>query len=130
MILEIGRVCVKIAGREAGKIAVVVDQVDKNSVLIDGTVKRKKCNVKHLEPMDIVLKIKKDSPHSAIITEMKKAQLEVSPSTTKKVPKEKPRRQRKQKVEAANVEKPKKKEVTKKAKEEKKKALPKKEAKK
>ncbi|CAB3287559.1 50S ribosomal protein L14e [Methanocaldococcus lauensis] len=50
--IEIGRVCVKTAGREAGKICVIVDILDKNFVIVDGLVKRRRCNIKHLEPTE------------------------------------------------------------------------------
>jgi len=43
---EIGRVCVKIAGRDAGKTAIVVDKASGERVLIDGNVRRRKCNIK------------------------------------------------------------------------------------
>lgn len=53
--IEVGRICVKIAGREAGRRCVIVDIVDKNFVLITGPrkgsgVKRRRVNVNHLEP--------------------------------------------------------------------------------
>lgn len=57
---EIGRVCIKIAGRDAGNYCIVVDKIDDNNVLIDGNVRRKKCNVKHLEPTEKIIKIKKN----------------------------------------------------------------------
>ena len=47
--LEIGQVCIKTAGREAGLICVVVDKIDENFVLVDGQVRRRKCNVLHLK---------------------------------------------------------------------------------
>ena len=55
--LEVGRVCMKIAGREAGKYAVIIDKIDDNFVLITGPksitgVKRRKCNIDHLEPTE------------------------------------------------------------------------------
>ena len=34
--LEVGRLCIKLAGRDAGKKAVVVENIDSNFVLIDG----------------------------------------------------------------------------------------------
>ena len=46
--IEIGRLCVKIAGRDAGKKCVVVDVVNDNTVLIDGETRRRNCNIKHL----------------------------------------------------------------------------------
>jgi large subunit ribosomal protein L14e len=53
--IEVGRICVKIVGREAGKQCVIVDVVDKNFVLITGPknvsgVKRRRVNINHLEP--------------------------------------------------------------------------------
>ena len=52
--IEIGRVCVKVAGREAGHRCVVVDLIDKNFVLITGPkdlsgIKRKRVNINHIE---------------------------------------------------------------------------------
>jgi large subunit ribosomal protein L14e len=58
---EIGRVCVKVAGRDAGETAIVIKIIDENYVLIDGNVRRKKCNILHLEPLKDVIKIKKDA---------------------------------------------------------------------
>ncbi|MBS3162665.1 50S ribosomal protein L14e [Candidatus Woesearchaeota archaeon] len=57
--LEIGRVCVKLAGRDAGKTAVIVDVLSEPFVLIDGEVRRRKCNIKHLEPLERTIEIKK-----------------------------------------------------------------------
>lgn len=69
---EVGRVCVKIAGRDAGRTAVIVDTVKGEIVLIDGNVRRRKCNTKHLEPTETVLKIKKgantEDVHKAMST--------------------------------------------------------------
>jgi len=60
MILEVGRVCRKTRGREAGNYCVVVDKVNKNHVMIDGkNVRRKRTNIMHLEPLSVVLKIGK-----------------------------------------------------------------------
>lgn len=50
MIFEVGRVCVKIAGRDAGRKCVVVENHG-NFVTVDGDVRKKKVNVKHLEPL-------------------------------------------------------------------------------
>jgi len=68
--MDVGRVCVKLAGREAGKKCVIVDIVDRNFVLIDSPgVRRRRCNLRHLEPTDMRIDIKK----GASITEIKKA---------------------------------------------------------
>jgi len=55
--LEPGRIVLKIAGREAGKYAVIVENIDDNFVLITGPktitcVKRRKCNIDHIEPTE------------------------------------------------------------------------------
>jgi len=47
---EIGRICIKIAGRDAGRECVIVDVLKDKFMLIDGNVRRRKCNVIHLEP--------------------------------------------------------------------------------
>jgi len=55
--IEPGRVVLKIAGREAGKYAVIVENVNDSFVLITGPksitgVKRRKCNIDHIEPTE------------------------------------------------------------------------------
>jgi large subunit ribosomal protein L14e len=57
MMLELGRIVLKIAGREAGKYAVIVEGVKDNFVLITGPksitgIKRRKCNIDHIEPTE------------------------------------------------------------------------------
>ena len=66
MVLTIGRMCVKTAGRDAGKRAVIVDVVDANFVMIDGETRRRKCNILHLEPLDQVIDIKKGASHDDV----------------------------------------------------------------
>ena len=69
MLMEIGRECTKIAGRESGNIAVVIDTINANFVMIDGYVRRKRCNVNHLDPTPLVIKI----PKNASTEDVKKA---------------------------------------------------------
>lgn len=57
--MEIGMLCVKLAGRDANQKCIVIDNIDEKNVLIDGNTRRKKVNVKHLLPMNKILKIKK-----------------------------------------------------------------------
>jgi large subunit ribosomal protein L14e len=62
--IDIGRVCVKLLGRESGKKCIVVDIVDKNFVLITGPkqlngVKRRRVNVSHIEPTEKKVDIKR-----------------------------------------------------------------------
>jgi large subunit ribosomal protein L14e len=61
---EVGRVCVKLSGRETGKKCIVVDVVDKNFVLVTGPktitgVRRRRTNVDHLEPTAELIELKK-----------------------------------------------------------------------
>ncbi|MEM4491851.1 MAG: 50S ribosomal protein L14e, partial [Sulfolobales archaeon] len=56
-VVEVGRICVKVAGREAGRKAVIVDLVDDNFIVVTGPksltgVKRRRVNVKHVEILD------------------------------------------------------------------------------
>lgn len=50
-LIEIGRVCMKKLGRDAGKRAVVTKIIDPNfvSVVTSLRLKERRCNVKHLE---------------------------------------------------------------------------------
>jgi len=62
--IDIGRICVKLAGREAGKKCVVVDMVDKNFVLVTGPkqlngIKRRRVNVNHIEPTERKVNIRR-----------------------------------------------------------------------
>ena len=74
--IEIGRLCVKIAGRDAGKKCVIVDILDDNFVLIDGETRRRKCNIFHIEALDQVLPIKKGAGHDEVADALKKIGLE------------------------------------------------------
>jgi len=64
--IEIGRLVVKTAGRDAGKKGVIIDILDDKFVLVDGEVRRRKVNVLHLEPLAQVLDIKKNASHEEI----------------------------------------------------------------
>jgi len=89
--IEVGRLCVKIAGRDAGNKCVIVDIIDDNYVLIDGNVRRKKCNIRHLEMLDEKIKLRKGAGHDVVASEFKKLKL---PVWVRK-PKEKKERPRK-----------------------------------
>ena len=71
MVIEIGRLCVKLAGRDAGKECLIVDIVDENFVLIDGNTRRKRCNVDHLEILPQKADIKKGASHEDVIAALK-----------------------------------------------------------
>lgn len=94
----IGRVCIKLTGREAGKYCVVVNNLDDNFVLIDGNIKRRRCNINHLEFTDKVLNIKKDASTKEVLETMNKENIKVIKlKEAKKEIKEKPNKKRKSK---------------------------------
>ena len=68
----IGRVCVKLTGRESGRAAVIVDSVDDSFVLIDGNVKRRRCNIDHLEFLNKKINIQKGASTEQVAEAMKK----------------------------------------------------------
>ena len=103
-LFEVGRMAVKIAGRDAGKTCVVVDQLENGFVLVDGLTRRKKCNIKHLEHLPQVIKIKKGASHEEVKAEFKKIGLEVI-DTKSKPATQKPKKQKKEKLQAKKVEK-------------------------
>lgn len=105
--IEVGRVCVKIAGREALNKCVVVKVIDEKFVMIDGQVKRRKCNVAHLEPLNDKLDIKEDASTEEIKKAFEKVKVAVK-ETKSKEKKEKPIKKRTAKKEAPKEEKPKK----------------------
>ncbi len=66
---DVGNVAMKIAGRDAGQLCVVVEVLKEGYVMIDGATRRRKCNVRHLEFLEKNVKIKK----GASSEEVKKA---------------------------------------------------------
>jgi large subunit ribosomal protein L14e len=56
----VGSVCMKNRGRDAGKKCVVVNLVDANyvEILSAGRKKRRKCSVRHLEPLGERIELK------------------------------------------------------------------------
>ncbi len=70
--IEVGRICVKLIGREAGRKCVIVDLMDKNFVLITGPknvtgVKRRRANINHVEPLKAKVKIKRGASDDEVI---------------------------------------------------------------
>jgi large subunit ribosomal protein L14e len=74
--IEIGRVCVKLSGRETGSKCVILDLIDKNFVLVTGpkeitTVKRRKVNVRHLEPTSLKIDVEKGASDQKVAAALK-----------------------------------------------------------
>ncbi|KKM27674.1 hypothetical protein LCGC14_1572360 [marine sediment metagenome] len=86
-VYDIGRLCVKTLGREAGYYCVIVDIIDKNYLLIDGLkVRRRRVNYKHIEPITETLEIKKGASHEELEAAIKKAKLEKKMKETVSIP--------------------------------------------
>jgi large subunit ribosomal protein L14e len=78
--IEVGRICVKIAGREAGRKCVIVDIIDENFVLVTGPksltgVKRRRCNINHLEVLDKKIEIPKGASDEEVLKAIEQAGL-------------------------------------------------------
>lgn len=91
----IGQLAIKIAGREAGKHCVIVDKIDSNHVLIDGNLRRKKCNILHLELLNKKLDLKKGASTEDVHMAMEKEGIKTVKLNPKKESKPKPLKQRK-----------------------------------
>jgi len=98
---EIGRVCIKIAGRDAGKKCVVVSKVDDMFVLVDGETRRRKINIKHLEPSAEMVEVAENADTAAVA---KALGIEVKEKKSK-TPTERPKQIRKVKAKAAPAKK-------------------------
>ena len=66
--IETGRVCMKTTGREAGSKVVILKVEDKNNVIVEGPlVKKGKCNVSHLTPLNEVMEVSPKTSREEII---------------------------------------------------------------
>ncbi|EHP69558.1 MAG: 50S ribosomal protein L14e [Metallosphaera yellowstonensis] len=79
-LIEVGRICVKLTGREAGSKCVVVDIIDNNFVLVTGPknvsgVKRRRANIMHLEPTDKKVEISKGASDQDVEAKLKEQNL-------------------------------------------------------
>ena len=66
----------KTQGREAGKRCVIVDIIDRNYVLITGPeevtgIRRRRANMSHLEPLDIIIDIERNATDEEIADALK-----------------------------------------------------------
>ena len=96
----IGRLCIKIAGRDSNRRCVVVEILDDKYVIVDGETRRKKVNVVHLEPLDKVFKIASKAGHDEISKLFKK---EFDTDLKQSKPKKPAQRPKKQKAKRSDV---------------------------
>lgn len=80
-IFEIGRICYKTLGREAGRKCVIVDVIDENYVVVTGPksltgIRRRRVNINHIEPLDKKIDIEKGASDEAVLEAIRKAGLE------------------------------------------------------
>ena len=88
----IGNLCVKLTGKEAGRYCVIVDNSKENIITIDGNLKRRNCNISHLEITNKKLEIKKGDSTEKVREAMKKAGIKVTIKKDKPKKNERPRK--------------------------------------
>lgn len=101
MVFEIGRICFKIAGRDANKYCVIVNKIDNNFVEIDGQTRRRKCNINHLEALDSTVDIKAGASNKEVAEALTKAGFETKEH--KKSEKKVSKKPTKNRVKVTNV---------------------------
>ena len=77
--IEVGRICIKTRGREAGKKCVIVDLIDKNFVLITGPksltgVRRRRVNIRHLSPTEEKISISRGASDEEVLQALRVAE--------------------------------------------------------
>jgi large subunit ribosomal protein L14e len=76
--IEVGRICVKLVGRETGRNCVIIDVMDKSFVLITGPqkatgVKRRRVNINHVKPLQDKIDIPRGASDEEVTTILKNA---------------------------------------------------------
>jgi large subunit ribosomal protein L14e len=75
-VMDVGRVCLKLTGREAGGRCVIVDVIDRNYVLVTGPreltgVRRRRVNIGHLKPLDEKIEIPRNASDEEVLNLLK-----------------------------------------------------------
>ena len=94
MLFTVGRVCIKLAGRDAGKYCVVVESIDNHYVLIDGQTRRRKCNVLHLDPTNKLVDIKSGASFEEVVSALKSVDILVSDKSASRKSVKRPMKQK------------------------------------
>lgn len=70
--IDIGRVCIKLTGREAGKKCVIIDIMDRNYVIVAGPeVKKRRVNMNHIQPIDEFVDISRNASEEEVAAILK-----------------------------------------------------------
>ena len=104
---DIGRLCLKIAGRDAGKKCIIIDKINERLVLIDGQTRRRKCNIFHLEPLSETVEIQKNASHEDVVSTLNKLNIKCDPVKEAKKPTTRPKKSHKKKEKVLKEKKPK-----------------------
>lgn len=69
--MEVGRICIKLRGRESGKRCIIVEIIDRNYVLVTGPedvtgVRRRRVNMDHLKPLDEKLELRRNASDAEV----------------------------------------------------------------
>ena len=88
--IKIGRVCMKVAGRESGRKCVIVDVMDKSFVMVTGPkkitgVKRRRVNIIHIAPLKETIQIKRGASDEEVTQMLETAGKLVEMATTAKL---------------------------------------------
>ena len=75
--IEVGRICIKTRGREAGRRCVIVDIIDRNFVLVTGPkdvtgVRRRRVNMSHLKPTEEKIEISRGASDDEVRAALQK----------------------------------------------------------
>jgi len=76
--IEVGRICVKLVGRETGRKCVIIDVMDKSFVLITGPqkatgVKRRRVNINHIKILQDKIDISRGASDEEVTATLKAA---------------------------------------------------------
>lgn len=80
MMVEVGNVCMKNTGRESGKYCVVLKKINDSFVSVTGPklltgIKRRRCNVDHLNPTAFKIEVNENSSDEEVIAALDKQNL-------------------------------------------------------
>lgn len=85
----VGQVGVKIAGRDAGEVGVVTQEIDPTYVIFTNSTRAKKCNKAHIEFIQKQIELKKGASQKDTLQALQKAGFTIKINEKKKEKKQK-----------------------------------------